>query len=186
MMKIVIMIIIMIITIIIILMIILLIILMITRTRIIIIILKIIIIIIMTRTIIKIIIKIIIITIIIATILIIIITIMIIILLILPDYALGLRPRPDTPDTHRVWKAGAPPRLQRLPFLAEMLGGLAVRLIALVVSESARLRSRPAASPKYTRYPLGLESLRPFVFATPSVFGRNAGRIGCATCHKSV
>ena len=47
-----------------------------------------------------------------------------------------------------------------------------------LVSKSAWLRSPPAASAKYTRYPLGLGNLRAPPFP---VFGRNAGRIGRAS-----
>ena len=64
-------------------------------------------------------------------------------------------------------------------FLAETPHGFAMRLVALVVSESAWLRSPPAASAdsEYTRYPSGLEDLRASAFETLPLFDRNAGRI---------
>ena len=56
----------------------------------------------------------------------------------------GLRPRPNTPGTHRAWKTCAPPRLEHLRFLTETLGGLAVRRIVLAAGRLVRLSTPPA------------------------------------------
>ena len=65
----------------------------------------------------------------------------------LGEYALGLRPRPNTPDAHWVWKTCAPSRLAHSLFLTETPGGLAVPLVALVADEcpdyALGLRPRP-------------------------------------------
>ena len=62
----------------------------------------------------------------------------------LGDYAPGLRPRPNTPDTHRAWKTCAPPRLIPFRFLTETRAGFATRLAVLAASKSARLSTLPA------------------------------------------
>ena len=53
---------------------------------------------------------------------------------------------------------------------------------------SQLLRSQPAASAKYTRYPLGLGNMRAPAFAPLPVFGRNTGRVRraarCSCCRQ--
>ena len=100
----------------------------------------------------------------------------------LPGWSLAESFHPKWNQICWFWETCAPPRLYHSPFLAETPGRITVRLVTLVDSESPWLCSWPAASAKYTRYPLGLGNMRTPAFAPLSVFGRNAGWVCCVTC----
>ena len=73
----------------------------------------------------------------------------------LPEYALGLRPRPNTPGTHRVWKTCAPPRLVRPRFRQKRRADWPCVSPNLSPANFLSTRSRPAASATYYLRPIG-------------------------------